>query len=314
MKNQKLIFSLASIFFLFVFTNSIAQTQNFDNVNITIGTKYGVKFWGGNDATSITMGGLSKYHYGPVTNYSIKTSMTPTAGNGWVWGSNKVTPVAALSILGEFQTEGFIKSMDGNFYFGDNQRISGDGNSNYAFYSNNSKSSILSLLDKENTHYGSIVGTSDGAEFGLMDGNGDWSYRITKGSHTSFLVNNEEKMRINLDGNVGIGTGTMNLENKLEVCGTIRAEECIIQENWCDFVFDSDYVLPTLEEEKMHIEEAGYLMGFESEEMMAGEIDLGDVTKRQQQKIEELVLHQIELNETINSLQEQLSELKAKLH
>lgn len=63
----------------------------------------------------------------------------------------------------------------------------------------------------------------------------------------------------------------------------------------------------------MHIEEAGYLIGFESEEMMAGEIDLGGVTKRQQQKIEELVLHQIELNETIIALQEQLSKLKAKL-
>jgi len=312
MKNQKLIFSLASIFFLFVFTNSIAQTQNFDNVNITIGTKYGVKFWGGNDATSITMGGLSKYHYGPVTNYSIKTSMTPTAGNGWVWGSHKITPVAALSILGEFQTEGFIKSMDGSYFFGDNQRFSGDGNSNFTLHSNNSNVCLLSFLDNENKYYGGIGGTKGGTEFGLVDGDLNWSYRVNKDSHTSFLINNEEKMRINLNGNVGIGTTTP--ENKLDVCGTIRAEEVIVEEGWCDFVFDADYVLPTLEEEKMHIQEAGYLIGFESEEMMAGEIDLGGVTKRQQQKIEELVLHQIELNETIIALQEQLSELKAKLH
>lgn len=310
MKNQ--IFSLASIFFLFIFTNSIAQTQTFDNVNITLGHQYGVKFWGGNNESSIMKGGLSKFKYGPVTNYSIKTSMTPTPGNGWVWGSYEVIPVAALSVAGEFQTEGFIKSMDRNFYFGDNQRLSGNGDSTLSFYSNNSNLSSFGFFDKEDTFYGAVGGDSDGTNFGLLDGNARWSYLSVKDSHTAFLINNDEKMRVKVDGNVGIGT--TNPQHKLEVCGTIRAEEVIVEEGWCDFVFDSDYVLPTLEEEKMHIEEAGYLIGFESEEMMAGEIDLGGVTKRQQQKIEELVLHQIELNETISALQEQLSELKAKLH
>ena len=110
-----------------------------------------------------------------------------------------------------------------------------------------------------------------------------------------------------------VGIGTTTPDNKLDVKGRLRAEEVIVEEGWADFVFDDDYVLPTLEEEKHHIDLKGHLIGFESEEAMDGEIQIGDVTKRQQQKIEELVLHTIGLNEKVKEQQMINEKLKSEL-
>ena len=112
-------------------------------------------------------------------------------------------------------------------------------------------------------------------------------------------------------GNVGVGV--TNPKNELDVCGTIRGKEVLVEDTWCDFVFYEDYDLPTLEEEKAHIETAGYLLGFESEEEMGGEINVGDVTKRQQQKIEEQMLHIIDLNELVKGLVKEVETLKSQI-
>jgi len=309
MRNQKLIINLTYIFLLFVLTNSIAQAQTFDNVDITAANNNGIRFWNGNNNYRIAMGTGYQYQYGPVTNAAIKTSMTKTSGRGWVWGTYATTPVTALSVFGEFQTEGFIKSMDGNFFFGNNQRLSGDGDASLAFYSNNSDKSDFSLFDKEGRKYGTLLGDEDGASFGLLDGDDNWSYCAVKDSYTAFSINNDEKMRITVNGNVGIGAG--DPQNKLEVCGTIRAEEVIVEEGWCDFVFEPEYCLTTIEEEAEFIELYGHLSNFESAKDMNGEINVNDIFKRQQIQIEENVLHLIELNDENEALQTQVNTLTA---
>lgn len=101
-------------------------------------------------------------------------------------------------------------------------------------------------------------------------------------------------------GNVGIGTTSP--DNKLDVNGTLRAKRIVVETGWSDYVFENDYRLPSLQEEEQHIKTHGYLLGFESEEDMNGQADVGDVTKRQQAKIEELMLHVIELNKQIEAL------------
>lgn len=97
--------------------------------------------------------------------------------------------------------------------------------------------------------------------------------------------------------------------------GTIEAPvakfcEVLVNEDWCDYVFEETYDLPTLEDEKNHINQNGYLLGFESEEAMAGEIELTDVTKRQQVKIEEMMLHLIQLNKQVQFLMQENERLK----
>ncbi len=113
-----------------------------------------------------------------------------------------------------------------------------------------------------------------------------------------------------------VGINTTTPENELDVCGVIRGTEVKVQSGWCDFVFEEDYQLKSLEEEEAYVEENGYLSGFESEEEMEGEIQLGDVTFRQQQKIEEMMLHLFEINKQMTKMKtkiELLEEENAKL-
>jgi len=153
-----------------------------------------------------------------------------------------------------------------------------------------------------------VFGSGNGVNFGLFDGDGNWSYLAVKDNYTAFRIDNNEKMRIKADGNVGIGT--INPTHKLSVNGTIQAKEVKVETGWSDYVFYDDYQLPTLEEEEKHIEENGYLLGFESEEDMGGEVSLGEVSRLQQAKIEEMMLHLIEMNKAIKQLREENKQLK----
>ena len=126
-----------------------------------------------------------------------------------------------------------------------------------------------------------------------------------------FRYGGATKLSIDENGNVGIGSVTP--DNKLDVKGTIRAEEVKVELGWSDYVFYDDYQLPTLQEEATHIEEKGHLLGFESEADMGGEIQLGDVSKRQQAKIEEMMLHLIEMNTRLEKLENENAALRQQL-
>jgi len=108
----------------------------------------------------------------------------------------------------------------------------------------------------------------------------------------------------NSNGNEGIGTETPAY--RLDVCGTARAKEVKVESGWCDYVFADDYKLPSIEEEARFIEKHKHLMSLESEQAMNGEIQVGDVTKRQQETIEKMMLHIIALNNEIKTIKEQL--------
>lgn len=123
-----------------------------------------------------------------------------------------------------------------------------------------------------------------------------------------FRHDNNTKMTVTSVGNVGIGTTSP--DNKLDVRGTIRSNEVKVELGWSDYVFNEDYDVPSLEEEEQHIEDNGYLLGFESEKEMNGEIQLGDVSRRQQAKIEEMMLHLIEINKTVKQMENKISQLE----
>jgi len=395
-----------------------AQTYTADYYNVKSGNGKGLKFWS-NDSYKIHMGNNSKYHYGPVTSYSIKMNMSNHAGRGWTWGVLNQTPIAALNTAGTFQTKGAITSIARKFYFGNVQNLYGDSGALLYWQSNNNDYTGITLTDKQNTVYGRLYGGGNGTQFGLLDGDANWSYKAVKDNYTAFLINNSEKMRISSSGKVGIGTinpshqlhvsgitrsnefvygtyglqsltgdnytstyinsnhisqsrltlrnkqetnlgsliassygetlglmdsndhwsylaskgnytafyvgghekmrinnngnigiGTHNSNYKLSVNGDIRAKEIIVENGWSDYVFYDDYELPNLEQEEEFIKNNGHLIGFESENDMAGKISLGDVSKRQQAKIEEIILHMIDMNKELNALKEENSHLR----
>lgn len=109
------------------------------------------------------------------------------------------------------------------------------------------------------------------------------------------------------NGNVRIGTGTMNPTKALEVNGTIRSKEVIVEiVNWSDFVFDKDYNLMSLKDTESFIKQNGHLPNVPSAAEVEKEgIQLGEMNAILLQKIEELTLYVIELEKKIEKLEAQ---------
>lgn len=99
----------------------------------------------------------------------------------------------------------------------------------------------------------------------------------------------------------------------LDVNGTARAKEVIVEADWADFVFEEEYDLPTLGEVKGHIEERGHLPDIPSaEEVEASGVRLGDMDAKLLQKIEELTLYAIEREEQAEAQLGRITELEAR--
>lgn len=105
------------------------------------------------------------------------------------------------------------------------------------------------------------------------------------------------------NGNVGIGTDQP--DSKLAVNGNIRAKEIKVDNgNWPDYVFRKYYPLLTPKEIERYIKEKGHLPGIPSaEEVKIKGIELGEMSGKLLQKIEEITLYLIEQDKKIEILE-----------
>ncbi len=123
-------------------------------------------------------------------------------------------------------------------------------------------------------------------------------------------------MYINVNGQVGINGGTTDTDYKLAIGGKIITEEAKIRlvTDWPDYVFEPEYELTPLAELESQISELGHLPNMPSAEEVAEEgILLGEMDAKILEKIEELTLHLIEMNKSVNKLKEENQRLKKQL-
>jgi hypothetical protein len=149
-----------------------------------------------------------------------------------------------------------------------------------------------------------------------------------------FQVDGATKFNISSDGGVNVGSGQneyapdggLYVANELlvntstiatgfmvSVNGKIMCEELRVMDlsTWPDYVFSSDYDLPTLEEVEAHIEAESHLPGVPDACTVEEEgIMIGEMQRVMMEKIEELTLYMIDMNKQNKEQQKQIDQLK----
>jgi hypothetical protein len=282
-----------SLLLAWLATGAFGQSNFYD---VNPGDGYGLRFWA-SDNYKIHMGNSAEYHFGPVTDYSIKMNMSSNAGRGWTWGVTGLTPVAALSNVGDM-------------------KIAGTFMSSYLDISNNNID--LSILKLRNSAWACNQRT--GIEFwnggnksyptsrivSQMDGCGGDGEALLFETQTAGATSPSTKFIIKNDGNIGIGTTSP--DSKLTVNGTIHAKEVKVDLSiqGPDYVFEKDYNLMSLEEIKAYIEKHKHLPEVPSaKEMETNGVNLSEMNMLLLKKVEELTLHSIKQEERLQILESQ---------
>jgi len=130
---------------------------------------------------------------------------------------------------------------------------------------------------------------------------------------TSTADSPTSRMTIISSGEVGIGTTTPT--NKLEVNGTIRSKEVKVEATgWPDYVFSENYELTPLSEIKTYVAKNHHLPDVPSADQVAADgINLGEMNALLLKKIEELMLHLIEMKEENKEMKKDIEKLKSKI-
>ena len=180
----------------------------------------------------------------------------------------------------------------------------------------------------------SIAIAKQGGDWGAI-GKGDIVFRATASPRMIFNLNtnnvfntrkvqfgtqqNNFKTLVVSDGDK-VGMGTENFPSndplfRLYVNGGIKAQELKIElcttGSWCDYVFDSSYKLMPLTDVKKFVTKNKHLPNMPSAETLVKEegFELGKITTLQQEKIEEIFLHLINLEEKVKKLEKENVEL-----
>ena len=211
--------------------------------------------------------------------------------NGFTFGDGNVgigisNPIYRLEVDGEMLLH--ANSTDSYFYWKGDHLIMG-------------VPSGLSKNTKLDLKPGGVASTSLHSEFTMYSAFGTGSsvakIKFNTGGNCWFLNT----------GNIGIGTS--NPSYKLDVNGTIRANEVLVNtSSGADFVFDKEYNLRPLSEVHSYIQQNKHLPEIPSaKEMQENGVKMNELQIQLLQKVEELTLYIIQQELRIQELETQIA-------
>jgi hypothetical protein len=231
------------------------------NVTVHTGSGNGLHFLNDfGDTLKITEGNSANYHYGHVSNWSIKTTIPTATGatessRGFTWGPRGQEPIASLTNDGTFQ--------------------------------------IKNDLIVEKAIYGEHL------YVGGLDG----------GIRPNVKITVDGRVYISEVGSIGRGFEDLdhvNYENYLlwiekgMAVADLHIDQCL---DWCDYVFDPEYKLPSLKQIENTILEKGHLHTMPSAKVISKQgYKISDMTKRILLTVEELTLHMINQEKKLDDL------------
>jgi hypothetical protein len=145
-----------------------------------------------------------------------------------------------------------------------------------------------------------LKSNTDGSKY--MFGNAGNRFEIGTYDGTNG-VTNWDVFKIIRNGNIEMGSNSNPVN--LAVNGLIKTKEIqVTNNNWADYVFEKDYVLKPISEVKAFINKNKHLPDVPSKKIVEENgINVGDMQRIQMQKIEELTLYVIQLEERLNKLE-----------
>ena len=179
--------------------------------------------------------------------------------------------------------------------------------SGYQDFMGTKVTAILGDDYNEYTCFGSARG-------GMIRGSNE-GYLILSGNPNGYGNRNVYINRYTSNGDVimtagsgQVGIGVDDPEYKLDVAGTIRANEIMVTTTGADFVFADDYQLRPLSEVKAFITENKHLPEIKSaQEMQENGVGINELQTQLLQKIEELTLYILQQEERIKALEAELN-------
>jgi hypothetical protein len=141
----------------------------------------------------------------------------------------------------------------------------------------------------------------------------------TKSNHPLFFYTNggAVQMALNQSGNLQLGGTGIPVGYKMSIDGKLICTELDVMLNtaWPDYVFKKDYKLNPLEKVENFINQNGHLPNLPKAEDIDNKVlSLGNMSKLQMEKIEELTLYIIDINKRLKQVEEENLKLKTELN
>ena len=227
------------------------------------------------DLTSETTGNLRVYDY---TNGVTRLTITPT-GNVAI---GTTSPTYTLSVLGTTQNVLSAKFLLSHSIV---DIESGAGYNSYLRFMNNGVNKW------------------------------DLASETTGGLRIYDYANSLTRLLITPIGNVLVGkTSQVNTNYKLDVNGSIRSNEVVVNTTGADFVFNGNYKLRDLKEVEKFIQKNKHLPDIESaKDMEEKGLELGKMDMKLLQKIEELTLYMIDFKKEMDKMKGENQKLKEEI-